>query len=256
MSVYRTKEEKNKTAIVISVIFHAVVLLLIIFLGSFKMADPPPGTEFVSLSLADYGDSVTGGGNTESEIPSEENDIEPASETTTQVEATPDPIVTQETSTISAPTSTEEPQEETQPEPEVSSALSDALNLINSDGGGSSSDGIDEGNANQGTQSGNIDGVGVVAGGAIGYEMAGRSLVGAPTLDDAVTEEGKVVLDVYVDKNGKVLTTKRNYTLSNTSSDYLFGLAQKAALTAKFNANPDAGPTAQKGKMTFNFRLH
>ena len=256
MSAYRTKEEKNKTAIVISVIFHAVVLLLIIFLGSFKMADPPPGTEFVSLSLADYGDSVTGGGNTESEIPSEENDIEPASETTTQVEATPDPIVTQETSAISAPTSTEEPQEETQPEPEVSSALNDALSMINSDGGGAASDGVTEGNSNQGTQSGNIDGIGVVAGGAIGYEMAGRSLVGSPTLDDAVTEEGKVVLDIWVDKNGNVKDTDRNYILSNTSSDYLFGLAEKAAMTAKFNANPAAGPTPQKGKMTFNFRLH
>ena len=256
MSAYRTKEEKNKTAIVISVIFHAVVLLLIIFLGSFKMADPPPGTEFVSLSLADYGDSVTGGGNTESEIPSEENDIEPASETTTQVEATPDPIVTQETSTISAPTSTEEPQEETQPEQELSSALNDALSMINSDGGGAASDGVTEGSSNQGTQSGNIDGIGVVAGGAIGYEMAGRSLVGSPTLDDAVTEEGKVVLDIWVDKNGNVKDTDRNYILSNTSSDYLFGLAEKAATTAKFNANPDAGPTPQKGKMTFNFRLH
>ena len=128
--------------------------------------------------------------------------------------------------------------------------------MINSDGGGAASDGVTEGSSNQGTQSGNIDGIGVVAGGAIGYEMAGRSLVGSPTLDDAVTEEGKVVLDIWVDKNGNVKDTDRNYILSNTSSDYLFGLAEKAATTAKFNANPDAGPTPQKGKMTFNFRLH
>lgn len=256
MSVYRTKDERNKTAIGISVIFHVVILLMIIFFGAFKMADPPPGTVFVSLSLADFGDSIDGGGNTESETPSEEKDIEPASETTTQVETTPDPIVTQETSTVAVPTSTEETPKETQQEPEVSSALSDALNMINNDGGGASSDGTTTGNSNQGTQSGNIDGVGVVAGGAIGYNLPGRSLVGAPTLDDAVTEEGRVVLDVYVDKHGKVVSTKRNYTLSNTSSDYLFGLAEKSAKTAKFNANPEAGPTLQKGKMTFNFRLH
>lgn len=256
MSTYKTKDERNKTAIGISVIFHVAVLLCIIFFGSFKMADPPPGTEFVSLSLADYGDSIDGGGNTESETPSEQDDTEPASQTTTQVETTPDPIVTQETSTISTPTSTEDTPDNTEQEPEISSQLSDALNLINSDGGGASPDGTTTGNSNQGTESGSIDGVGVVAGGAIGYNVPGRSLVGAPTLDDAVTEEGTVVLDVYVDKSGKVVSTKRNYGLSNTSSDYLFTLAEKSAKTAKFNANPDAGPTPQKGKMTFNFRLN
>ena len=256
MNTAKKKDERNKTAAGISILFHVAILLMIIFFGSFKLADPPPGTVFVSLSLADQGDSNDGGGKVEAENPSEQDDTEPASETTTQVEATPDPIVTQETSTVSAPTSTEETPEETQQEPTLDSQLSDVLNMIDSDGGGASSDGTTTGDSNQGIQSGNIDGVGVIAGGAIGYEMAGRSLVGAPRLDDAVTEAGKVVLDVYVNKHGTVVSTKRNYSLSLTSSDYLFGLAEKAAKTAKFNANPNAGPTPQKGKMTFNFRLN
>jgi len=128
------------------------------------------------------------------------------------------------------------------------------LNQINQSGGGGS-DGSDKGPGNQSNPDGKIEGKGVFGGrDGNGWELSGRSMLGNPKLNEKPTEEGKVVLRIYVDKNGKVTKAVPLIEESNTASSYLFNLAQKAALSAKFNVAPDA-PASQSGKMTFNFKL-
>jgi hypothetical protein len=62
------------------------------------------------------------------------------------------------------------------------------------------------------------------------------------------------VLTIFVDRNGNVLRTQRDYAKSNTSSNYLFGLAEKAAKTARFTVKTDAA-AEQRGQMVFRFEL-
>ena len=79
-------------------------------------------------------------------------------------------------------------------------------------------------------------------------------MLSGPKVGEKPKEEGKVVLNIWVDKNGHVLRTTQNLKESNTTSQYLFNLAKNAAAKAKFNPSPDA-PPQQKGKMTFVFIL-
>lgn len=255
-------EKKDKrTGWIISIGVHLVLFVLFYFLAAYVITDPPPGDLYVEVAMADYGTDVTGSGEFETEVPSEtleEVVEENVSESTQPVETTQaDPVVTQETSEVSTPsseTTTESSQEVEDPEPEVSNELSNVLNQINNSGGGGS-EGSTEGTGNEGTTEGNIEGKGVVGGkDGIGWELSGRGMVGDPSLSEKPTEEGKVVLDIYVDRQGKVIRTARNYVESNTSSSYLFELAEKAAKTARFNVKDNAAPS-QKGKMTFNFKL-
>lgn len=251
------KKDRVKAAVLAVLIFIGLFILCL-FMTAFAIPDPPPGDQFVAVGMADFGNSVDAAGDSESEVPSEEvQEVveEAVSESNTVESNTAEEIVTQETSDVSTPTSTNtentEPAEEEQT---VSSGLSSILDKINDSSGGGGSDGTTEGTGNQGDPNGNIDGKGVVQGEGIGWALSGRGMVGEPKLSEKPKEKGKVVLDIYVDRNGKVTSTSRNYPLSTTSSDYLFSLAEKAAKTAQFSVKQDAPPT-QKGNMTFYFEL-
>jgi len=255
-------EKKDKrTGWMISIGVHVVIFAICYFVAAYMISIPAPGDLFVEVAMADYGMDATGSGDTESEVPSEtveEVVDEQVSESTQPVQTSETtPIVTQDNSTVSTPTSTKpsKPKPEVKdPEPQVSNELNNVLNQINNSGGGGS-DGGTTGPGNEGNTEGAIEGKGVVGGkDGIGWELSGRGMIGEPTLNEKPTEEGRVVLDIYVDRQGKVLSTSRNYALSNTSSSYLFELAEKAAKTARFNIKDNAA-TSQKGKMTFNFKL-
>jgi len=258
-------EEQKKDRLIASVItfnLSVLVLLLCIFLTAFSLPDPLPGETFVAVGMADYGSVVEASGDTESENPSESvEDNQAESQTTEAVETNTAPeVVTQETAPVTTPSGSNtvaptKPTPEPEPEPEVSKGLGNILDKINETGGGSPSEGAGEGTGNEGTQSGSINGMGVVSGDGIGFSLGDRGMTGRPKLSEQPKEEGRVVLDIYVDRNGNVLETRPNYDRSNTSSSYLFELAKKAAKKAKFQVSADA-PPKQKGSMTFIFKLN
>jgi len=258
-------EEQKKDRLIASVItfnLSVLVLLLCIFLTAFSLPDPLPGETFVAVGMADYGSVVEASGDTESENPSESvEDNQAESQTTEAVETNTAPeVVTQETAPVTTPSGSNtvtptKPNPEPEPEPEVSKGLGNILDKINETGGGSPSEGAGEGTGNEGTQSGSINGMGVVSGDGIGFSLGDRGMTGRPKLSEQPKEEGRVVLDIYVDRNGNVLETRPNYDRSNTSSSYLFELAKKAAKKAKFQVSADA-PPKQKGSMTFIFKLN
>jgi outer membrane biosynthesis protein TonB len=257
-----TREEiENKDRIkagVLAFLIFAGLIVLCIFMTAFSIQDPPPGDQFVAVGMADFGDSADAGGDSESEVPSEEVQevVEEAMSQSSTVETnTAEEIVTQETSDVSTPTSTKtEKTDPVEPEKTVSSGLSSILDKINDTSGGGGSEGTTSGTGNQGDPNGNIDGKGVVQGEGIGWALSGRGMVGQPKLSEKPKEKGKVVLDIRVDRDGKVTSTDRNYNLSTTTSDYLFTLAEKAAKTARFSVKKDA-PPSQLGSMTFLFEL-
>jgi hypothetical protein len=84
------------------------------------------------------------------------------------------------------------------------------------------------------------------------YNLQGRSLVRASSINFDVQEEGKVVMDIFVDRQGHVVQVKPNYKRSSTTNAALYEQARKAAFESRFSAAP-GGPLVQRGMMTFWF---
>jgi TonB family protein len=122
---------------------------------------------------------------------------------------------------------------------------------------GSQGDGEDDAPGNQGSLEGSPDspnrqgGLGDVS----GASLSGRSLDGRlPEPDYRVQESGKVIVRIKVDRNGNVIEAKAQQVGSTVLNTSLFAAAEKAALRAKFNANPNA-PVYQNGTITYVFKL-
>ena len=68
-------------------------------------------------------------------------------------------------------------------------------------------------------------------------------------------EDGKVVVEIVVDKNGKVIRATPGARGSSTTNPTLYKISKEAALEARFNVKADA-PAEQKGTMTFVYILN
>ncbi|MEO8147581.1 MAG: energy transducer TonB [Bacteroidia bacterium] len=117
-------------------------------------------------------------------------------------------------------------------------------------GNGNGNDGGDGG----GSGGGSGPGVGTGKGPGVSLNLSGRRWLRSPKIVDKSQETGKVVVDIIVDKSGKVISAIPGGVGSTTTSAYLYKLAKEAALATPFNASPD-GRETQKGTITFNFVL-
>lgn len=126
-------------------------------------------------------------------------------------------------------------------------------------GTNSTSEGIAGGPGNQGVPTGSVDskvrsdGSGTGDKG-ISYDLQGRGFQLLPPPKYDYQGEGKVVVEVIVDRTGKVTQATPGAKGSTTLDEYLLNAAKEAALKAKFNPKPDA-PLVQKGTITYNFIL-
>jgi colicin import membrane protein len=133
--------------------------------------------------------------------------------------------------------------------------------LANSKNAGTSStgEGVAGGPGNQGVTTGSVNskmrGEGSGMGNeGISYDLEGR---GVPTLPPPKYDyqgEGRVVVEVSVDRSGKVVQAVPGIKGSTTLDEYLLKVAKDAALEASFNVKADA-PVIQKGTITYNFKL-
>lgn len=144
--------------------------------------------------------------------------------------------------------------------------ISDIVNrtknaLANSKNTGTNStgEGIAGGQGNQGVPTGSVDskirGEGSGTGDkGISYELQGRGFQELPEPKYDYQGEGRVVVEVSVDRTGKVTQASSGAKGSTTLDEYLVNAAKEAALKAKFEPKPDA-PVVQKGTITYNFIL-
>lgn len=105
----------------------------------------------------------------------------------------------------------------------------------NSHGNGGTGGGTGGGNGS-GNGPGNGPNTGLGPGG-IGYNLAGRKVVTPPSLSKDTKEEGKVVVEITVDKNGNVIKADPNGRGTTTSSPMLKAKARQAAMATKFSAS-------------------
>ena len=90
--------------------------------------------------------------------------------------------------------------------------------------------------------------------GNVRHNFTDRSLLSTPKIIDKSQDEGKVVVDIIVDKNGNVIKATPGAKGSDTNSTNLFNKSKKAALKTKFSPNPNA-PAEQYGTLTFVYIL-
>ena len=133
--------------------------------------------------------------------------------------------------------------------------------LANSKNAGTSStgEGITGGAGNQGSATGSVDSKVPGEGSGLGnkgiaYDLKGRGFQILPSPIYDYQGEGRVVVEVSVDRAGKVIQAIPGTKGSTTLDEYLLKAARVAAMQARFDKKPDA-PFIQKGTITYNFIL-
>ena len=148
---------------------------------------------------------------------------------------------------------------EQQRQADIMNRTKNALANSKNAGTGSTSEGIAGGAGNQGDPRGSVDskvrGEGSGTGDkGISYELQGRGFQKLPKPKYDYQDGGKVVVEVSVDRSGKVIKAVPGIKGSTTLDEYLLKVAKDAAMEARFEAKPDA-PLFQKGTITYNFIL-
>ncbi len=129
----------------------------------------------------------------------------------------------------------------------------------NNNSSNSVSEGITEGTGNQGDENGSVNSNnyngGYSEGIGISTNLSGRSPVKLFRPRETFQEEGVVVVEIKVDREGNVIEVRAGVKNSTTLNDHLLSIAEKAARETKFNSHPNA-PVIQKGTITYNFKLN
>ena len=279
------KNSNNRTAGIIGTVAFHLLALLVILLLALTTPLPLPGEEGVEVNLgsSDYG---MGNVQEQSPPPAEQstppppppsNDPEPQTEEeiiTQDVEEAPaieeevveDPApetpmpVIEDTDIEAEPMDDEIIPDEVVENPDpVQTVNREALypgNNSNSDGDGSN-EGITGQPGDQGQENGtpdatNYEGSGGLGDEGVGYDLGGRGAKHLPKPAYNSAEQGKVVVNIRVDRNGKVISAIAGAKGTTITDLQLRRLAEEAALRAVFASDPNA-PETQTGTITYNF---
>ena len=253
------KPTKNRRkAIIGTVLFHIGLLLCFIFMGLTYQIPPPP-EEGITIN---FGYQDFGSGSEQLEQIVEEQEITPqeivnnnpvVEDISTQdIEETPTTKLKEQQ--LEKPKEVNKT-EEKKPEPVVNTkALYPGKKQNNSN-----SQGISEGQGDQGSQDGDPNSNAYTGGGTgtngIAYQLGGRTIaeIKKPNYDSQ--QQGKVVVTIRVDRNGKVISATPGAKGSTTTNAYLYSKAKEAALKTTFEANTTA-PEIQVGTIIYNFKLN
>ena len=248
------KEKKDKgIAVAGTILFHALAVL-ILFLMAFRTPLPLPGEEGVEVDL---GMMDQGMGNIQPEKPA----IPMAAQPQQQTNKNEEDIVTQnddEAPAIEKPKNTEPKQEKPaeEPKPTVNQR---ALFKGNNNPQSGGSEGItgqpgDQGNPNGLAGIKKYDGQGGKGNGT-GYDLGGRGAKSLHRPNDDFSEEGIVVVDIWVNRQGKVTRAEVATKGTTVINSDMRQKATQAALRSSFAVDPNA-PEEQHGTITYTFVIN
>ena len=106
-----------------------------------------------------------------------------------------------------------------------------------------------------GTGSGYGAGSGGGSGNGTGYSLGNRKAISKPAPKYTCNEEGKVVVEVSVDRNGKTTSAIAGIKGTTNTAKCLLDQARIAAMNTRWDASSDA-PEKQVGKIVYNFNLN
>ena len=119
-------------------------------------------------------------------------------------------------------------------------------------GGGGNGSGPGHGG---GIGNGEGTGVGSGKGPGISFKLKDRSKKYLPEPKYDIQESGTVVVEIIVNRDGKVIKAKAGAKGTTTQSPVLWKRSEDAALRANFSSNSDA-PDEQKGTVTYKYVLN
>ncbi|MQP53664.1 MULTISPECIES: energy transducer TonB [unclassified Flavobacterium] len=266
MKFLETPEEK-KSFTVTSVIFVILFLLFTIF--GLTYMDPPPENGIA----VNFGTTDTGSG--------EIQPTEPVQMSPDQVKAEPTPVEEDDVLTQDEEAPVTLPKKEvkkpvvkpsepkpvtkptdTKPVKPNNSALNSIIKGTKQDGTSQSGHGDDDQGGDKGNPNGSLyansfygngSGDGNGAGNGTGWGLAGRKLSGNSKKIQDCNESGKVVVKIWVNKQGNVIRAERAQGTTNTNPC----LVNPAIATAKtFKWQPDdKAPDTQIGFVVVNFQV-
>lgn len=267
--------KEHKVGITGTIIFHAIIIVLFIMFG-YTTPLPLPAEEGI---LINFGDVDDGAGQIEPRMSESLQEETQESIQESEPESTPSPsedgAVTQDFEEAPAIKEQGKKEEKTEPKPDTQNeqvkeekaepveerkvnenALFPGRNRNNDT---NSSEGETQGNGNQGSTTGSVDSKNHSGGNSMGtngtsFSLAGRNPESLPKPIYNQQTEGKVVVEITVDKYGNVTDAVAGVKGSTTLDANLLAAAKRAALKAKFDKKPDA-PAYQKGTITYYFKL-
>lgn len=267
-----TEKKNNLKGIAGTVIFHGVLLVFFLFFG-FRTPLPLPAEQGIAINFgtSDEGvgdvqpdDSGDNQGKTEEAASKQVSSSAPSS--SERSAATQDledaPSVSENKSPKTTPANTNPVTKPSEPTQEETKPKINTRALYPGSGAGSTggSQGQTGQPGDQGSRDGsrNTDRQGEGGrGGLTGspeFDLVGRQITLKPNISDKSQKEGKVVVLIWVDKNGRVLRAQAGHKGTTLQDAALWDKCQNAALNARFSSNEDA-PEEQRGTITFLFKL-
>ena len=248
------KEKKDRgIAIVGTIVVHTLVVL-VLFLMAFKTPLPMPGEEGVEVDL---GMMDQGMGNIQPEKPA----IPMAAQHQQEQNNSKEDIVTQndeEAPAIEKPKNVK-PKQETKPVEEPKPTVNQkALFKGSNNPQAGGSEGITGQPGDQGKPNGlaginQYDGNGGKGNGP-GYNLGGRGVKRLQSPPKEFPEEGHIVVEIWVDRDGNVVRAAIAKGTEITNKE-MQNMAIEAAKKSKFVADPNA-PIEQKGTITYTFVIN
>lgn len=273
-------QEENKNRILSAIISLAVFGLILVFLILFTLVTPNPpfatgggGGSEMALGMMDAGNDVVEYGSigkvtdvVTEEQPAKTEELLTDPESEVEVKEETKPEVKNNTTVITPVKETVKPKEKTAAE-----KMADKFKKESGKNGGGignnseagqngSPDGDPFKNGTGGSGTGNDGGNGPgkgpgsgpgFGGGKFGFDLNGRNVVNKPKLPSDTKEEGKVVVEIVVDKEGNVIEATATGRGTTTSSALLKAKAVQAAKATKFS--PNGQYEEQRGTITIIF---
>ncbi len=106
-----------------------------------------------------------------------------------------------------------------------------------------------------GSGSGSGSGNGSGSGSGSGYSLGNRKAISKPVPKYTCNEQGKVVVEVSVDRNGRTINAIAGIKGTTNTASCLLDQARIAAMNTRWDAS-DSAPEKQVGKIIYNFNLN
>jgi len=241
------EEKKNKLiSLTITILVGVLIVALLMLLG-FRIPVPPPPEQGIEIDLG-------GGGGGGAPIEIQQVINKTIQQTATEYVTTNDAEVNYTEPPINDKPKDVEPNQPTQP------TLDQRIQKFQfgqggSGGGTGTGTGTGSGSGTgSGIGSGTGSGVGPGSGGGSGpgYSLAGRGAKYIPKPDYSEDDQGKVVVKIWVDKDGNVVKAQSGYFGTTLSNSALWKKCEEAAMKSKFSSDPNA-PEEQIGTITYVF---
>ena len=249
---------------------YAALVLLLLLLVRFTLAEPPDTGEGRMINFGNVTEAAPG-----EDLAMNDEAADAPQQTQAPSEAQPDeqeqmtqqtdedvPVVKEEKKPEKKPKK-EQVQAKPQPKPQQPAEKPREVNRKalfpgRTEGSSSRSEGTGTGKGNQGdpagTPEGSHEGTGTGTDGN-SASLSGRSLVGGlPSPDYRAKDQGRVVIEIVVDQQGRVTSAAYRAKGSTTQNSVLVNAALRAARGARFNVDESA-PLSQTGTITYNFRM-